>query len=125
MCLEVYGSRVRYKIADKDIKVYKRLTLRNRSPYQYFLYKENRTYQSSKPMKASRDSWLDDCWSIHEGLHAHLHFRPAQFLAASERVSQKVVEMIIPKGTRYVLGCNYDIVADKMRVNSLQGIISL
>jgi len=115
MCLRIVGSRVRYKIADKDIVVYKRLEMNNVSPYYSFRYKENQTYTTKNPMRA-RSSLSRDVWYIYEGIHAYTTFHQAKWRL---QCKEKVVEMIIPKWTRYVIGGDDEVVSDRIRVKSL------
>ena len=103
------------KIATEDIKVWKCLEIKNKSnttgraPYRGTLYKEGEL----KKVKAFGFGYYqhdDGKWDvdIDQGLHACTTYQTATWLKSSDRF---IVEMIIPKGTKYFKGDDNDIVS--------------
>lgn len=121
MCLTVFGKRVRYKKAKSDIVVYKILVKKtNLSPYRDFQYLPNTEYSSVKLRATHHSAWNDDDeWEIEEGLHAYTTLVRARFMLD---YNEKVVLFVIPKGTRYVIGEDWEIVAERMITGDLKGI---
>ena len=121
MCLDIVGSRVRYKIAKEDFVVYKILNKSNVSPYQGFRYVPNTEYSVNK-LRAQRATWIVsgfDDWEINEGLHAYVTYEAALNMKDED---EKIVLFTVPKGTTYVIGQFNEMVAQKMVTGSLKGI---
>lgn len=99
--------------AKEDITVYKIIKNDNTSMYQDFQYKPNTQYCLGKNLKP----WDLICiyFEVDEGFHAYLskRFTP----------DKKLVEFVIPKGAKYFLGINNDIVSDSIKSGDLKNLI--
>jgi len=121
MCLHVLGNinNQPIEVAKADITVYKILTDDNISPYQRFSYEPNTLYRLRKPLVISTQ------WSkgiISEGFHAYLDKSETFCRVGFHNPQFKAVELTIPKGAKYVLGQNDDIVSTSIRSGSLEPI---
>lgn len=98
-------------IAKEDIKVYKVLTLSNLSPCQYFKYQKGKTYKANiqrRPGKHHKNYYY---FAIFQGLHTCV----TKLEAKRDFNNGKIVEMIIPKGSKYYIGTHGDIVSNKLK----------
>jgi hypothetical protein len=109
-----------FQIAKKDIKVYKILSLENRTPYQNFLIEKNtHYYQTDKKFSISIETFRN--WrellpntklEVDEGLHAYLKHPKNSWYYGNRN---KVVKAIIPKGSLYLINNgNTEIVSDNL-----------
>lgn len=109
MCLNPKHKNA--KVAKKDIECIKWLDKDNKnfiSPYQCMIYKLGSTYEA-------KFSFHND--TIEEGIHAFRGTRvwyTKYFKSSTVCKTDVFVKAIIPKGTKYYVGKNYDIVAEKM-----------
>lgn len=105
-------------IATEDIVVFKKLSKRKRkagivfsAPYQNFLYEKGTHYYqegydfTSRITKSGRSYELQ----IYEGLHAKTTAAATRFTNGNI-----TIEMIVPKGSKYFLGINNDIVSNNL-----------
>lgn len=106
-------------LAKEDIIVYKALSKRTdgtiMTPYQNFPFeKGNEYYQDDRKLgaRARKVSVSPITWKlvIHSGLHACTTKEEAQRKYRADIVA----EMIIPKGARYVIGNDEDIVSTRL-----------
>lgn len=106
MCLTTAGFKSAYrlnkalskpKIAETDLLVYKRLTRGSYSPYQGTKYAKG---LHTATMKATRVGMAIE---VNAGLHAYVDFKYASSRCNS---SDKVVPMVIPKGSKYFISGN-------------------
>lgn len=101
-------------IAKKEIKVHKVLCFENNkyySPYRGMKYQKGFHYTNNKFTKDI--FFCIDRWylNINAGLHSFVFGKiPPQYSSTS----YKVVEMYIPKGAKYFLGTNNEIVSDNL-----------
>lgn len=112
-----------FQIAKKDIKVYKILSLENRTPYQNFLIEKNtHYYQTDKKFSISIETWrtttkytkyqIRNWLEVDEGLHAYLKHPKNSWYYGTV---YKVVKAIIPKGSLYLINNgNTEIVSDNL-----------
>lgn len=116
MCLNIKGSREPL-IAKKDILVYKRLE-RNYGVYET-PYQDTIVNIGSRGtrMKAELDI---RGYSVYAGIHAYIDkksvIRMAEKILDSNTV---IIEAIIPKGAKYLIGTNNDIVATEMKLGKI------
>lgn len=103
------------RVSKKDRIVFKVITIDNHSEFTDFSYKPNKLYTLKRKIEI-----VDN--EIEEGFHAYLpgHFRLPDFrygsvTSAYKRISKKLVQFIIPAGTKYFLGDSDDIVAERIR----------
>lgn len=103
------------KIAKKEIKVYKILRTSGKSPYIDFKY-DKRWWYNVKKFKYAKDySWSTFNIVVYDGLHAFitkkaakLHFK--KYFYCLQLKNYQIVEMYIPKGAKYILGTDDEIV---------------
>lgn len=106
---EYYNKKPRPFVAKKPIKVYKVLDGMY-SPYRRFRWQRGYNYYEDQPLIVGVDYRL---FIIGKGLHAYQSRDDAHGSFAYSSTS-RIVEMIIPKGAKYFLGDNGDIVSDKL-----------
>lgn len=123
MCLYVLENinNQPIKVAKTDITVWKILTSDNVSPYQRFSYEPNTLYRLRKRLVIGIPQWAKRLRTINEGFHAYLYKSDA-FSHAGFDAYRIVVELTIPKGAKYAMGQNNDIVATSIRSGSLEPI---
>lgn len=95
------------KIASRNIIVFKILDkTTNKSPYYHMKY-EPRGLCKSRLKIVYNENYLD----VNNGLHAYTTKR-----AANKRKDyyKKIVEMTIPKGSKYIIGYNNTIVSNQL-----------
>ncbi len=115
------AGRKLWRTANKDIIVYKLLlkkkarngTFKYISPFKEFQYKKGEHYYQT-------DDWctatvvsvgsMGFYLEINEGLHSYLN----PFFASTWYNNSVLVKMVIPKGSRYFMGQNGDIVSDNL-----------
>jgi len=101
-------------IAKKEIKVYKILDTENTSPYFTFTYDKGYQYSSNFSKYIEENyGWKI---KINKGLHSFIDYKNAKerkycFLYPE---SFKIITMYIPKGSKYYLGDDGDIVSDNL-----------
>lgn len=109
-----------FQIAEKDIKVYKILSLENRTPYQNFLIEKNtHYYQTDKKFSISIETFrnwgellLNTKLEVDEGLHAYVKYPKKHWYYGKK---YKAVKAIIPKGSLYLINNgNTEIVSDNL-----------
>lgn len=126
MCLTIRGIKnetalnklKKYpKIATEDIQVFKLLKASGYPLYQTkFKYeKGNHYYQKGHPFTfGTYRDWDDNIvLEISEGLHAFKNLTRAQRCKASWH-NIRIIKMIVPKGAKYYLGNDEDIVSDQL-----------
>ena len=104
-------------IAEKDITVYKRLNLNDNSPYQFFKYEKGYEYIEHSFLKDETKVFY--IWQVKEyyfiknkGFHAYRSKNKAE--AFRNTYTQKIVKMVIPKGAKYFLGVDSEIVSNRI-----------
>lgn len=124
MCLFVKGK---IQVAKEPITVYKIITVENKSKYQHFRYTPDTLYRLRKALKTKR---LYGDRVIEPGFHAYRTLGyTKRALSYTKRAltgyivrswsREKIVEFTIPKGAKYYLGHNNDIVSTSIRSGSL------
>lgn len=108
MCLYIKKGE-KERTATEDMVVYKIIKNDNKSFWLNFQYQPNTLYRLRKKLKISEGA-------IHEGFHAYL------FADVYKSYRTKYVKFIIPKGAKYYLGKNDDIVSTSIRSGNLVGI---
>lgn len=127
MCLTVMGKRVRYKIATKDIVVYKMLKKRSgRSPFQEMKYEPNTKYVSVIDNAKCVWKYYDENeWEIEVGLHSFIELRSTNMRIQNFMIRKNsylfkfkeklaIFPMIIPKGAKYVVGEDGEVVSSSL-----------
>lgn len=111
-------------IAKKDIKVYKILENLNKnkttgySPFKYMKYKKGFQYTESHfnmNIEEYYTSLYELC--INQGLHAYIKKNSEGLkchLSQFSYSSPEIIEMYIPKGSKYFLGKDGEIVSDNL-----------
>lgn len=98
------------EVATHDMLVFKRLTIRNKSPYQHQTYVFGKKYYSQLGID-SDSSWCRII--VNKGLHAYL----TKELAKEFKTGYEAIRpAIIPKGAKYFIGEHRDIVATQLIV---------
>lgn len=109
MCL--YPTHKRVKIAKEDIVCYKVLTSIMKSPYRDFQYERNKMY-SIKLLKIDKNN---NDLEINEGYHAYVSYDGAYSSTAIMFLYDTFIfKAIIPKGSKYYLGTDNEIVSNQM-----------
>lgn len=124
MCLTIRGFKTRKEarefkplIAKEDIKVYKNLRHNGYSPYQTFKYEKGFHYSVEKfgktvdwsydhPSYPSVKNWY---LQIDKGLHSY-----TSLAKAKESFDCKTVVMYVPKGAKYYINDNREIVSNNL-----------
>lgn len=114
MCLKIKKGEVE-KTATEDIVVYKIINMHNNSLYQGFQYKPNRLYRLRKKLKVKRNE-------IYEGFHSYNCLVKVRDNILETFLNPKVVKFVIPKGAKYYLGRDNDIVSTSIRSGNLKNI---
>lgn len=119
MCLYIKDSQnilnklikqIKPLIAKEDIIVYKVLDQNNYSPYRAYKYTEGFHYYETGDIIPEVGKCSTDI-IIKKGLHSYSSYT----IASTRRNStDKIVKMIIPKGSKYFIGKNEDIVSDNL-----------
>ena len=120
MCLVTYMNHP--LVADVDLMVYKVLTLDNYSPYKDMKYKYGKNVAEGYGYTYPKICTLDGqaTYEIEGGyLHAFLEWKDAialtyQLKRTYDKRCFKVVEMYIPKGSKYWLGNYGDVCCDTL-----------
>lgn len=107
MCLYVCSKLL---TAKNDIEVYKVLTSHNKSAVKRFQYKRGIVYPyiGLEPVETFRSS-------IHAGYHSFKTKDRAELNRSFWHHECRVVKFIIPKGSKYYLGTNGDIVSTRIK----------
>jgi hypothetical protein len=112
MCLHVKdGEKIR--TASKNLVVWKLLVpwgKAYKSPYRRFVYYPRRIY---KPVSLKVKGTFPYDKVVHKGFHAFTSKSMARFWCY--KCDEVVVKMIIPKGSKYILGYNSEIVSSHIR----------
>lgn len=122
MCLRIYieskKQGIHFKqnplIASKDITVWKVLEKNDRSVFRKFKYQKGVHYfQTGKPFsfRISENVSGFAFMTIDKGLHSYCSRTKAKSYLDTNK---KIVKFIIPKGSKYYLGCMQDIVSDQL-----------
>lgn len=129
MCLTIDLNKVIFDeeetikpfIATKDILVWKIITTRNLSLYRSFKYKPNCGYPTIKfNIRYSYNNDID-YFKAYEGYHAYTSRRITRLRYAKYRdVLYKIVKFYIPKGAKYYLGEDGDIVSNTIKSGDLK-----
>lgn len=103
------------RVATEPVKVYKILTVDNRSPFRNYRYNVGENTAYGRDIFSSAGRTIDSGY-----LHAYLSHSEAYSNLAILRGSLigtlllKVVEMYIPVGTEYWLGEGYEVAAERL-----------
>lgn len=132
MCLYVHPDHKEVRMAEKDIHVWKIISISNESAYLHFKYTKNTTYKTA--MKAY-PSFVSEKVKVDEGFHAYLwkprinHHSVFPVFSVAGNIpfvdshgEYKIVEFIIPEGALYYEGLHGDIVSNKITSGSLEAI---
>ena len=114
MCLTATHKKA--KIAKEDIHCYKVFVVRNThliSPYQKYRWYINKLITIPKFGIINYSNGTKD---VHEGLHAYTKTGLYLNIILFANSNAKVYNCIIPKGSKYYLGENEDIVSNQMIV---------
>lgn len=108
-------------VAKQDITVYKMIFTNNESLYTFFKYKPNTLYRLRKSLKIEYSQPLKQNVkkTVEEGFHA---FTKENGFTGLNLPYKKLVKFTIPKGAKYYLGMNGDIVSTSIRSGNLKGI---
>ena len=110
MCLYVKsGSKMR--VAREPITVYKVIRFDNTSVVRGFQYKPNTLYRLRRALKVIK---YDEYLEINAGFHSYTY--------KSYQNGKKLVEFTIPKGAKYYVGMNSQIVSTSIRSGSLEAM---
>lgn len=99
---------LRPKVADYDILVFKSLRPNGRSPYQNYPYICGKKVKSRLNIKVKWGEII-----VEEGLHAYRLKKDANYYSFS---NDQVFPAIIPKGSKYFIGQDKDIVSNQLIV---------
>jgi len=113
MCLYAIGG---IKTAKEDMIVYKVVRRGNISLYQRFKYKPNTLYRLRKKLVIIKHR-LNPNPQVDAGFHAYQNKWVRDVF-----LEEKLVAFTIPKGAKYVVGDNGDIVSTSIRSGSLKAI---
>ncbi len=116
------AKKYKHLIAKEDIKVYKILEAcgndrtKGYAPYYNFLYEKGFQYTEDKfEIDYNLNSNNEYFITVEQGLHALATNKKKYIRMFLEcRLNGMCVEMIIPKGSKYYLGTNNDIVTDNL-----------
>ncbi len=111
MCLAVLPG-TKLQVAKENIVVYKRVHFTNVSAYRSFKYKVDRLYKVPKIQKDKKNR-------VEVGFHAYRNLGAAM---QTIHIDEKIVIGIVPKGSKYYLGWNEEIVSDKFKILSFQNL---
>lgn len=114
MCLKIKnyqkdGSHVR--IARKDIETFKVLVERNYYQYPVTLFMN---HPVDSPVMEERSFSFNRTWSrweVHRGIHSYTTEKMALGTYRHGLSGRVLHRAIIPKGTKYIVGTNHDIVS--------------
>lgn len=107
------------KVADKDIEVWKVLGNNDYSPFLFYQYKPGQFFNIDSKLKYNITNTYGffSKFAVNHGFHAFMNYEKAKeelHKFFSLTLSFKVVKMVIPKGSEYILGNNNEIVANKI-----------
>lgn len=106
--IDAYKERIT-KIARKDIIVYKMFENNWKSPFNGFKYKPGfHYYQDDNDLGFDWFDKYDKRISVEAGLHAYTTLKGAHQYIWGKRM---VIQVIIPKGAKYVRGTDNEIVS--------------
>lgn len=133
MCLYKLKSQpTKHRVANRDLVVYKVVylnTLLNiyRSPYRGCTYNLDSTYRAKMDLPEYHE--LENKWIIEKGLHAFLTIPGAEKkIVAITKIRGEytyipaqlyILKCIVPKGTKYHLGYNSEIVCEQLKVEKV------
>ena len=138
MCL--HTNETNAKLAEEDIKVYKALASENRSIFQRFVYKPNTTYHlgfnlsiQEKEEDIRRLLGAYKCTSyallVNQGFHSYITQPHENIINRGSATYDKIVEVFIPKGARYLEGVDdFGVpcyVSDQLRTGDLAPLESV
>ena len=116
MCLYVKkGSKM--KVAREPITVYKVLCNDNKSEFYKFQYKPNALYRLRRALKVVE---YDGERRIYAGFHSFADISTGCAASIAYGSLKKLVEFTIPKGAKYYIGTNNEIVSTSIRSGSLR-----
>ncbi len=102
-------------IAKKDITVYKVICPSGQAPYRSFIYEKGYHYynEGKRALGTSIVNFRPNQWEIrvNQGLHSFIDKRCAKRMAICGR---QIVQMVIPKGSKYFLGEKGHAVSDNL-----------
>lgn len=115
MCLYLDSNDSKVHIATHDIFVYKILSYCDYSTIQYFRYKPNTTYFEIE-FNYNGKGYIND------GFHAYLITDSNVLTKVRENImfGDKLVQFIIPKGAKYYIGVDDDVVSDTIISGNLE-----
>lgn len=136
MCLEILKeSHLQCKplVARENMIVYKVINKTNASYHRYFKYIPNTLYRLRKSLKVSKFyihalkesiNYKSETRYIHEGYHSYKNKPKSTEITMIDMVSGgvKIVKFTIPKGAKYFLGIDGDIVSTSIRSGNLRAI---
>jgi len=99
MCFVIHKDHPKAKVAEKDIRAFKRLLWDEQSkalltPVKFFKYKPNKLYKSSFTYSGFTNN------HINKGRHSYSSLKKAKLLSLWSS-SKVICEFIIPKGSEY------------------------
>lgn len=97
------------RTANKPIKVYKVLTLKNTSIYYSFKYEKGLTYRLGKKLEKKG-------YSVYKGFHSYTLKSKAKREKTIRSDNLKVCTFIVPRGAKYYEGLDDDIVSTSIRL---------
>lgn len=117
MCLTIQNGEFE-RTAVADMIVYKVLMLDGVAPFTGFQYKPNTIYRLDKKLFVNKFN------EIEEGFHSYVSHKKAldmsDWFDYAHGTFTKVVEFAIPKGAKYYLGTDGDIVSTSIKSGNLQ-----
>lgn len=121
MCLTIANNSTKPLIAKKDILVWKVITKNNISIWREFRYYPNKTYITKFYIECGNLVYNYNMMfcTVYSGFHAYLSRSIARKVKSYVN-DEKVVKFIIPKGAKYYLGDDGDIVSNKIRSGDLK-----
>lgn len=123
MCISVHRSE-KVKIASRNVKVYKRLTIKDNgklvSPYleTYYQIGKDKTAiggfnRTLKEFENKKKHWI--IIDLDEGIHSY----SSEKTALNNRLqvyNEDIFLAVIPKGARYLIGQYDEVISDKLRI---------
>lgn len=127
MCLTPISKE---KTAKKDILVYKVIDDLDKSFHYNFQYTPNETYNLDKKLAVVETCHSIDNYElisekiINEGFHSFDSLEPAGdwYWVSLKRGISKLVEFTIPKGAKYYIGTNGELVSSSIRAGNLDNL---
>ena len=123
MCIRV-SSKAKVLIAKKDIRVYKRLVVKNNgnliSPYREIPYYIGKTKTAITDFlitikRFNKFAKPGDIIELYEGIHSY----NAKKTAMAKKVwdwNEEIFAAIIPAGSQYIKGLKNEIVSEKLKI---------